>query len=509
MTQNGQGPEPQYPAVPPTHDGARGGAQPWDGAWGPAGGQPGGQPLPPAQPLPPEAAPGVADMQSTQYLPPVAQQPQHQAPQMPQQVPPQPGYGYPPPAAQAAADMQATQHIAPVPGAMPPVQPPQPGYGYPPPAAQAAGDMQATQHIAAVPPHPQPGAGGHTQFLGTGPLAHQGPGQAAGASDATQYIAPIPPQAQAQAQPPAHQQPGERQPPAEFDNLFRTEAPRAPQQPQAYQPQQQHQQPAPPAYQQHQQHQGAPQQHGYQPPQPPLGAPPGPQGPGGQYAYQDAYYDDEPEPPRRKSPVALIAAVVVGCAVVGLGAGMLLSGEDEKDPKTPGQNVAASSAAPSATTEAPAEKPADPAEPQAKELDKLLATSNSSRDTVISSVAKINQCKDLDTAAKDLRGAAEQRRGLVTKLQTLSVDKLPNNPALTAALTKAWQASAAADDHYAAWADQMKAKKACKGKAKRTNRLAEAEKKSGEATAAKRQAAGLWNPTATKYGLDKRTPTQL
>ncbi|MFI9213128.1 hypothetical protein ACIGW7_33985 [Streptomyces sp. NPDC053253] len=499
MTQNGQGPEPQYPAVPPAHDGAHGGAQPWDGTWGPAGGQPGGQPLPPAQPLPPEAAPGVADMQSTQYLPPVPQQP-HQAPpmpQMPQQVPPQPGYGYPPPAAQAAADMQATQHIAPVPGAMPPVQPPQPGYGYPPPAAQAAADMQATQHIAAVPPHPQPGAGGHTQFLGTGPLAHQGPGQAAGASDATQYIAPIPPQAQAQAQPPAHQQPGERQPPAEFDNLFRTEAPRAPQQPQAYQPPQQHQQPAPPAYQQ--QHQAPPQQHGYQPPQPPQQ----------QYAYQDAYYDDEPEPPRRKSPVALIAAVVVGCAVVGLGAGMLLSGEDEKDPKTPGQNVAASSAAPSATTEAPAEKPADPAEPQAKELDKLLATSNSSRDTVISSVAKINQCKDLDAAANDLRGAAEQRRGLVTKLQTLSVDKLPNSPALTAALTKAWQASAAADDHYAAWADQMKAKKACKGKAKRTNRLAEAEKKSGEATTAKRQAAGLWNPTATKYGLDKRTPTQL
>ncbi|MFB7591260.1 hypothetical protein [Streptomyces sp. NPDC056169] len=516
MTQNGQGPEPQYPAVPPAHDGAHGGAQSWDGAWGPAGGQPGGQPLPPAQPLPPEATPGAADMQSTQYLAPIPPQ-APPIPQMPQQVPPQPGYGYPPPAAQAAADMQATQHIAPVPGAMPPVhapqpgygypppaaqapqpgygypppaaQAPQPGYGYPPPAAQAAADMQATQHIAAVPPHP--GAGSDTQFLGTGSLPHQGPGQAAGASDATQYIAPVPPQAQAQ-------QPGERQPPAEFDNLFRTEAPRAPQQPQAYQPPQQHQQPAPPAYQQHQQHQGPPQ-HGYQPPQPPQ-----------QYAYQDAYYDDEPEPPRRKSPVALIAAVVVGCAVVGLGAGMLLSGEDEKDPKTPGQNVAASSAAPSASTEAPpSEKPADPAEPQAKELDKLLATSNSSRDTVISSVAKINQCKDLDKAANDLRGAAEQRRGLVTKLQTLSVDKLPNSPALTSALTKAWRASAAADDHYAAWADQMKAKKACKGKAKRTNRLAEAEKASGEATAAKRQAAGLWNPTATKYGLDKRTPTQL
>ncbi|MEV4427522.1 hypothetical protein ACN9M0_21150 [Streptomyces sp. R-07] len=479
MTQNGQGPE-------------QGGGQPWGGAqpWGPTGGQQGGQPLPPAQPLPPEAPQGAADMQSTQYLAPIP----------PQQAPPQPGYGYPGPGAPAAADMQATQHIAPVPGGMPPVQggmppvqggmppaqaAPQPGYGYPPPAQAApqqgygypppaAGDMQATQHMAPVPP--QQGGGSDTQFLGTGPLAHQGPGPA-GASDATQYIAPVP------------AAPGERQPPAEFDSLFRTEAPRPPQQqhaPQGYQ------QPGPAPYQQQ-------PQHHHQPPQPPQ-----------QYGYEDAYYDDEPAP-RRKSPLALIAAVVVGCAVVGLGAGMLLSGGDEKkDPKTGGQNVAASSAAPSTGAEQPTEKPADPAEPQAQELSKLLATSSSSRETVISSVASINQCKNLDKAAGDLQGAAEQRRGLITKLQSLSVDKIPDNAALTAALTKAWQASAAADDHYAAWAVQMKAKKACKGgHARTTSQKSAGDAKSGEASAAKKTAAGLWNPTAVKYGLEKRSWTQL
>ncbi|MGW6417649.1 hypothetical protein [Streptomyces sp. NPDC055055] len=489
MTQNGQGPEPQYPAVPPAHDGAHGGAQPWDGGWGPAGAAPGGQPLPPAQPLPPEAPPGGADMQSTQYLPPVP--PQQAAQGFPHQAQPQPGYGYPQPGA-AAADMQATQHIAPVPGGMPPAQP---GYGYPPPAAPAAGDLQATQFIAPVPPQQQ-GGGQATQFLGTGSLPQQGPGAGvAGASDATQYIAPVPPQV-----------PGERQPPAEFDSLFRTEAPQAPQRPQ--QTQGYPQQPTPPAYQQQHQQQGYPQQ-GYPSQQQPGG--PGAQGPGGQYPYQDAYYDDGDEPaPRRKSPVALIAAVVVGCAVVGLGAGALLSGGDEdKKPEKGGQNVAASSAAPSAG-ETPAEKPADPAEPQAQELSKLLATSSSSRDTVISSVESIKQCKNLDKAATDLRGAAEQRRGLVTRLQSLSVDKIPDNAALTAALTKAWQASASADDHYAAWADQMKAKKACKGgKARSTSQLAEANAKSGEATNAKKKAAGLWNPTADKYGLEKRTYTQL
>ncbi|MFJ9429366.1 hypothetical protein ACIRQY_06840 [Streptomyces sp. NPDC101490] len=469
MTQNGQGPEPQYPAVPPAYD-AHGGTPSWDGgAWGPAAGQPGGQPLPPAQPLPPEATPGGADAQSTQYLPP---------------VPPQPGYGYPPP---FAGDMGATQHIAPVPGSMPPAYPPgpQPGYGYPPPA----GDMGATQHIPPVPPAQDAGA---ARFPGGGPVPGQGAGPA-GASDATQYIAPVP-----------AREPGERQPPPEFDSLFRTEAPRAPQQPRAQAYQQPHtpppyQQPhTPPPYQQP----PAPYQQQHQAPPPP------PQ----QYAYQDAYYDNgpgEPEPPRRKSPVALIAAVVAGCAVVGLGAGALLSG-GEKPSDKPGQNVAASSAAPSEGEKPAEEKPADPAEPQARELSKLLADSSNSRDTVISSVELIKRCEDLDKAANDLRGAAEQRRGLVTRLQSLDVDKIPDSPALTEALTEAWRASAEADDHYAAWADQMKSKKACKGgKARSTNRTAAANAKSGEATTAKKEAAGLWNPTAAKYGLEKRTFTQL
>ncbi|WP_137994087.1 hypothetical protein [Streptomyces vilmorinianum] len=478
MTQSGQGPEPQYPAVRPTHEGvvlpadggvetgpAAGpaGGQPWGGAWGPAGGPQGsqgsqGQPLPPAQPLPPEAVPGgAADMQATQYIAPVP--PQGAMPGAPGQIPgahplPQSGYGYP----QTAAPAQ--------------------GYGYPP--AQPAGDMQATQHI---PPVAAAQGGSDTQFLGTGPLHQQprgagqphGAGQPAGASDATQYIAPVPPQ-----------MPGERQPPAEFDNLFRTDAT-------------QHL-PQPPQPQQRQQ-QFPPQQQFHQPPPPPF------QGGYQQDAYDDGY-DDEPEP-RRKSPVALIAAVVVGCAVVGLGAGALLSGGDGDKDKKPGRNVAATTGAPSA--EPTAKAAADPAEPQAKALDKLLADSNNSRDAVIRSVENIKQCKNLDQAATDLRGAAEQRRGLVTRLQGLTVDKLPDHAALTSALTRAWQASASADDHYAAWAVQLKGNdKLCKGgKARNTSHTVAAGQKSSDATIAKREAAGLWNPTAVKFGLSKRTPTQL
>ncbi|MGW2018425.1 hypothetical protein [Streptomyces sp. NPDC001927] len=500
MTQSGQGPEPQYPAVRPTHEGvvlpAEGGVEtgqgvgpaggtPWGGAWGPGGApqgqqpphsQPSAQPLPPAMPLPPEAVPGGAsDMQATQYIAPIPPQgaPPAAGPgpmpgpmpgampgamhgahgQIPADTPPPGGYGYPAPA-------------------QPPVQP---GYGYPP-AAPSHADMQATQHIPPVAAQsPAQGAGSDTQFLGTGPLGR--PQQPAGASDATQYIAPVPAQT-----------PGERQPPAEFDNLFRSDSTQHMPQP----PQRQFQQApySPPAQQ-------APQQQFQQ--QPPV--PPGFQG-----AYQDDY-DDEPEP-RRRSPLALIAAVVVGCAVVGLGAGALLSGGDDEKDKGPGQNVAASSGAPST---APSGQAADPAEPQAQALDKLLADSNNSRDAVIRSVEAIKECKNLDQAAADLRDAAGQRRALVTRLQGLTIDKLPSNADLNTELTKAWQASASADDHYAAWADQVKGnKKLCKGgKARGTSHTVEAGKKSSDATIAKRKAAALWNPTAEKYGLSKRTPTQL
>ncbi|MEV6326255.1 hypothetical protein [Streptomyces sp. NPDC051909] len=370
------------------------------------------------------------------------------------------------------SDAQATQYLPPVPPQQPPAygypqpQAPQPGYGYPGP------DAQATQYLPPV-PHQAP----------------QAPQEAA-----TQYMAPVPPAAPV---------PGERPPLADFDNLFRSETPNpapAPAPGYGY-PQQP---PAPPQQPYGYQQQGPPQQY-QQPQQPPQQYQ--------QQAYQDAYYDDEPEPPRRKSPLALIAAVVVGCAVVGLGAGMLLSGgdDDKKDDATGkgGQNVAASSAAPSGRPSG--EPAADPAKGQAEELDKLLADSNNSRDAVISAVASIGKCQNLDQAASDLRGAAKQRRELVTRLQGLTVDKVPDHAALSAALVKAWKASAAADDYYAAWADQARTnKKVCKDdRARPTSQKNEGDKKSVEATAAKKQAAGLWNPTADKYGLTRRTYTQL
>ncbi|WP_405892865.1 hypothetical protein OG612_22690 [Streptomyces sp. NBC_01527] len=465
MTQSGQGDE-QLPAVRPAHEGVvlpAGGGEPWipGGAADqavPAGGQPWGQPWGP-QASQGQYGQGQYDQQQGQY----DQQGRYGQ---------EPSYG-----------QQGQYGQEPSYGQQPQGQPlPQPTYAQPlppevVPGAVGGADADATQYIAPVPAGPAPGGlppespAEATQFL-----AHTQPPAPASDAEATQYMPPVPGGAPYSIRPGT---PGERQPPAEFDNLFRSEGPAgATQQIPRIDPGQ-----AAPY--------GGAQQPPFQQPQQPQHSEP-PQGRAGQR--------------KKPSHVPLIAAVVVGCAIIGLGAGALMSGDDKgKDDKQP--VAAASSPAAQPSTQAAA----DPAKPQAEALDKLLADSNNSRSAVIGAVEKTKSCTDLDQAVTDLQGAAQQRRELVTRLQGLSVDKLPDHQQLTEALTKAWQASASADAHYAAWARQAKnGKKVCKhGKARGTSETAQATVASGEASKAKQQASGLWNSIATKYGLTRRSATDL
>jgi hypothetical protein len=129
---------------------------------------------------------------------------------------------------------------------------------------------------------------------------------------------------------------------------------------------------------------------------------------------------------------------------------------------------------------------------------------------VIRAVGNVKACDKLGDSASDLRDAAKQRAELVTRLSQLAVDKLPDNAALTAALTTAWKASASADNHYAAWADQAAGKHGCKkGQARTTGQTAAGNAASGTASNQKTKAAALWNTIAKTYGLTQRRPTQL
>ncbi|MER7700096.1 hypothetical protein [Streptomyces sp. NPDC096095] len=506
MTQSGQGGEQQLPAARPAHEGvvlpADGGA-PWNpgapaaGQGGqaghgeqaaPAGGQPWGQqwgPQSAAPPQPDQQPQGHYGYPPAQHLPPAQQQPGPAAYQQPGAYQPQqPGSGPQQHQPQQPGAYQQ-QYQQPQPYAQP--LPPEAG-----PGGQGApgGDADATQFIAPVQ---------------GGPV---GPSPGGGDADATQYIPPVPGGAPYGIRP---GEPADRQPPAEFDNLFRSDEPAGATQ---QMPQFDAGQQSPPPYQQQP---SAYQQQGYQPPGQPQGGQLPPQTPGGHQPGPQGFHghggQDGPPPqqsgeaPRRRSAhVPLIAAVVVGCAVIGLGAGALMSGgDDSADDKQP--VVAQSSPSADPTTKAAP----DPAKPQAEALDKLLADSNNSRAAVISAVEKIKSCKDLDQANTDLRGAAQQRRELVTRLEAITVDKLPQHAALTSSLNRAWKASAAADEHYATWARQAKKQKhVCKGgKARTTNETARANQQSGVATQAKREASKLWNTIAAKYGLTEHAYTEL
>ncbi|MEV5149018.1 hypothetical protein [Streptomyces sp. NPDC052727] len=502
------------------------GGQAWGGSWGPGQQAPQpGQGWPPAAapqwdapggpdqrppsaanpgPLPPEGAPAPSyGGQAPAYGGPTASYGGQDAQYGGGQAGPgagaygaaqQPAYGAPEPYQQHAQQQPypAQPAAAPQPSAYPAAGAPLPASAdgatqYLPPVPAGPGDEGATQYLPPVPAGggvheaatqyippvasgalPPESAGEETRYLG------QAPRQAAPApsdAEATQYIPPYAAQAQG----------ADRQPPAEFDNLFRggpggdggpagstQQLPRV-QQPDAY---------------------PGPAQSSYRPAQPSY----------------DAGPDDDGGRRRGRSRVPLIAAIGVGIVVLGVGAGALLSGGGDKDQGGDGKTVAAASP----TTRDSAPPAADPARQQAVELDKLLADSGSSRASVIQAVADVKQCDNLDQAASSLRDAARQRGQLVTRLGKLSVDKLPGNADLTAALTKAWQASAAADNHYAAWADQAKGHKVCrKGRARTTGETQAGNRESGTASAQKAKAAALWNAIARKYGLTQRQPTQL
>ncbi|WP_405814761.1 hypothetical protein [Streptomyces sp. NBC_00040] len=401
--------------------------------------------------------------------------------QPPQEQQPQPGaaYGYP----QAYPGAEAVPGHVVGPGHEGPGDPH--GYGYPPlpeaatqyippvPAAPAH-DEAATQYIPPVPAAPAHDEAA-TQYI---PPVPAGPGHD---EAATQYIPPVPAA-------PVHEAATQYMPPVPaaegFDGLFRGDdaAGQTQHLPPVQDPVLRRPSPRPhPQQPQYQQPHQPPQQQ-YAPPPPP------------------------PEPARKVSP-AIIAAVVIGLAVVGLGVGSLLA--DGKPQNNDPGAVADAPAANGGSAAPGGEAPVDPARPQAVQLDKVLADSNDSRAAVIKAVEDIKACSNLDQAAADLRDAARQREELVTRLQELKLDQLPDHVKLSASLTKAWQSSADADNSYAAWADDVDDDKCKDGKAKATKNASEGNKSSGEATKAKESAATLWNAIAGKYGLTKRDKTQL
>ncbi|MDT0343178.1 hypothetical protein [Streptomyces litchfieldiae] len=463
--------------------------QPWGQPWGPDAQQPGGTSLPAGGPAAPPQAP-PAPPAAGGFAGPAA------PPAMPPAPPAAPGFAGPqsPPPAPSAAPAPSGFGAAerPVAGELPrQATPAMPAAPPPAPAEEAATELiplvETTTQIRALPHQPTPPRPGSapgnnedaTQLIP--PVRDTGPADSEGA---TQLIPPVrdtgPADSETTTQLRVRRGPGHARPHArpdiaetqamapvsdDFQSLFRDSA----------------------------DHYGADG--------------------GGHRAGGSGHRAGGGDRGRRRSPVAIAVAVVVGCAVIGLIAGAALSGGGDGggDPR----ETASSAPATEEDTEPEAggapEGDADAAAEQAEALSALLEDSNNSRDSVIDAVAGIRSCRHLNRAAEDLRAAAEQRNGLVTRLETLSLDQLPGADDLAQALTEAWRASAEADEHYAAWADQAKNDPGvCRGgEARHTERASQGDAASGRATEAKERAADLWNPLAREHGLPERAATEL
>ncbi|WP_329368309.1 hypothetical protein OG896_23295 [Streptomyces sp. NBC_00669] len=417
---------------------------------------PGADPLgPPAQPPAPLPAPPVAD--ATQMLPPYpGDAPAPPLPPVPPQAPP-PSYIPDPSPAEATQALPFFQDRQDHPG----------GYDQ-----QTGYDQQGYGQA----PYEQPG--GYDQYPNPGGPSYGGQEQHPGQYGGFEEEEPQPG--------PGHD--------SDYDHLFRHDVPSpAPMRPRIIQPPDRRQ----------------PAQQPY--PQGPGG---GPQEPG--YGPERDYgYDGGGEGGRRMSPKALIGIVVGGCVVAGLVVGALLNSGGGGGGKT-GTVADSSSASPAPGTSAgakpgPSDGADDAAKQQASALDSLLNTSDASRSSVVSAVASIRSCSNLPGAAGDLNTAADRRKSLVTQLAKLPLDQLPDHDALSTALTKAWQASSAADTHYANWAGQaQKNHKVCHGgHARNTSETQAGDRESGTATTEKKKAVKLWNAIAKKYGLTQRQYSQL
>jgi hypothetical protein len=139
-------------------------------------------------------------------------------------------------------------------------------------------------------------------------------------------------------------------------------------------------------------------------------------------------------------------------------------------------------------------------EQAAQNLSTLLAQSANDRTSIVNAVNDVSQCgPDLGQDSQIFQSAAASRQSLLSQLASL-----PGQSALPAQmiqdLTGAWQASAAADQDFAQWA-QDEASQGCTPDDQSDQNYQAADAPDNEATEDKEAFVSLWNPIATSYGM--------
>ncbi|HEY3086447.1 MAG TPA: hypothetical protein VGJ59_00085 [Jatrophihabitantaceae bacterium] len=135
-----------------------------------------------------------------------------------------------------------------------------------------------------------------------------------------------------------------------------------------------------------------------------------------------------------------------------------------------------------------------------------LTQSGQARQGIGAAISAISRCTNIPSAVTTLENAADVRTRILAGLASADVSALPNGAAAVADLSRAMQASADADRHYAAWGQTIAG---CRAQAPHNAEFVAAQQADIMATAAKQRFADEWNPIAARYGLAQQSANTI
>ena len=231
----------------------------------------------------------------------------------------------------------------------------------------------------------------------------------------------------------------------------------------------------------------------------PLGPPPGaPPRQGSDFISRlRGAYPQQGRLPTGKKLVFVVAAVAV--VIVGIIAGVTLSGGSS--PSTP---TASSSQAASPT---PSTSAATLASRQAGAVASLLTSSAATRRSLEGAVADVRNCSSLASATSQIQAVASQRNAEYRRAEALAMGGLANGTAVKSDLLAALRASLDADRDYLTWA-RRQLRSGCRP-ASRSPAYNNAVSADGQAGSAKATFVQAWNPVAAKYGDPQESPGDI
>src|SRR6202167_352062 len=231
----------------------------------------------------------------------------------------------------------------------------------------------------------------------------------------------------------------------------------------------------------------------------PLGPPPGaPPRQGSDFISRlRGAYPQQGRLPTGKKLVFVVAAVAV--VIVGIIAGVTLSGGSS--PSTP---TASSSQAASPT---PSTSAATLASRQAGAVASPLTSSAATPRSLGGAGADVRNCSSLASATSQIQAVASQRNAEYRRAEALAMGGLANGTAVKSDLLAALRASLDADRDYLTWA-RRQLRSGCRP-ASRSPAYNNAVSADGQAGSAKATFVQAWNPVAAKYGDPQESPGDI